>query len=177
MIRRHKKHANHILLLFMCILLTVSVSSCVYLEALEDLSDKINEEVLLEWRNYQAPPSGFMAQKGTLGIIWVSSDKEPTAKFYKMKKKVDDSAIRAIITSHKLLDVRLQKERLTPLVKKFYLNVFSAAFSDEGFEVKIVETPYDPEDIPDAATKLRVNYLMVLDVLVFGVGSAYHNLN
>jgi hypothetical protein len=113
-----------------------------------------------------------MTRKGTIGIIWISSVTEPTAKFYTGYNEGKWTAT-ANPYRDKNLDRVLQQTKIAPLVKKFYLNVFSRAFTDEGFDVKTIETPRLKKNISDFKTiaeELRVNHLMVLEVLAFGSG-------
>lgn len=117
-------------------------------------------------------PSDFMARKGTIGLIWISWVEALSAEFY---TDYNEGKWRATPNPYrdKDLDRVLRQTKLAPLVEKFYLNVFSKAFTDEGFEVIIIETPWPEKNLYDfeaVAKELQVNHLMILEVLAFGNG-------
>lgn len=117
-----------------------------------------------------APPPDFMTQKGTIGIIWIPNTKNVAATVYEGYNTVAKNVNRK-------LHVCLQNVRVATLVEKFYLNVFAGAFSDEGFEVKTISPPFyksfpefKKDDYKQIAEKLHVRYLLLLEILAFGVG-------
>lgn len=138
-----------------------------------------------------APPPDFMSQKGTIGVIWTNDGKKSTAQMYKLGSQgLLDMAINQAMAG-KIIK-RLDKEEIAPLVKRFYLDMFSAAFSVEGFEIQTVDTAYDknklkkikknkakneglsPYDFKSIAEELQVNRLMVLDIQAFGIARSYY---
>jgi len=123
-------------------------------------------------------PSNFMAKKGKIGIIWVKKDEKPTADFYQTGGQgLLDIAVNNLIAT--TLRQCLQKEELAPLIKKFYLNPFGEGFSLEGFEVKTIDSGYDLKkykkisDQRQIAKEIEVDYLIILEILSFGIGRSY----
>ncbi len=147
------------------------------------------------------PPPDFMAQKGTIGIITITTihSHKGTACYYNLGTQgILDHAINRGKDMEKQLINRLHKEETAPIVKKYYLNKFRDGFSREGFKVKTVDTAYDHKnltklekgkfmkasnevmyystiyDLKSISDELQADYLMVLEIHRFGVKRYYY---
>ncbi len=151
------------------------------------------------------PPSDFMAQKGTIGIITITTNEshKGTADYYNLGTQgiLDYAIIRNGDMVKQLINC-LNKEEIAPIVKKYYLNLFRDGFSREGFKVKTVNTAYDHKnlakleksklmtgrpgdemmyfstiyDLKSISDELQADYLMVLEIHRFGVKRNYYGI-
>jgi len=147
------------------------------------------------------PPPDFMAQKGTIGIITITTNNshKGTACYYNLGSQgILDIAINRGKDMEKQLINNLHKEEIAPIVNKYYLNLFKDGFSREGFKVKTIDTAYDHNnltkfekgkfmkasnevyyfstiyDLKSISDELQADYLMVLEIHRFGVKRYYH---
>jgi hypothetical protein len=188
-----------------------------------NLSSKTALVLVLVWTTFllgcfAAPknlsaPTDFMRKKGSIGIIYLSTEFSKGFSWagdtpYKLDQRgelyglggagiLDVALYRGVLKE--LVD-RLHEERLAPLVEKYYIKPFGDAFSHEGFDVKVIETVYDYEqltkidiekvqtvkstmafpfnavndyDYKPISNELGTDYLLVLEVYCFGVGRSY----
>jgi len=112
-------------------------------------------------------------KKGKIGIFWVSKLK----RAYMYKKGTQGLLDMAINKALSLkLQKRLEAEKVDFLVGKYYLNVFSQAFKDEGFDVKVFkENLYSPSGdlFETKAKEFDLDYMFVLAIGRFGIERSY----
>jgi hypothetical protein len=152
------------------------------------------------------PPATFMQERSTIGIIWLydSTRGNPAADFYPLGLEGStwmpnpgwmSGAFMTRVRAGNLI-ARLRTQELSPLVKRFYLNVFREAFTLEGFNVKTVDSSYDLRrlrkikaderlkigdekqriayyDLSLISKDLHVDYLLSLEIIKFGIARAY----
>jgi hypothetical protein len=129
--------------------------------------------------------ANLVAEKRKVGVVWISQDNNNVAKLY---KQGDQGLVDVIVSSAATSEVakRFEKEKVSPYVQKYYLNVFKGAFSDEGCLTKVVDKSYSKDslkrmketgffwyDLRPIAKELQVDNLMVLDMIKFGAIRKY----
>lgn len=147
-------------------------------------------------------PQSFIEKKSKIGIIWIKDSEKHTGDLYADVKESGAGCLCDLIslgvahaTSTELAN-RIRMEETAPLVKKHYLNVFSDAFSVDGFEVKPIDNAYDKKSLlkfeinksdaknekkdlyysyrlKSVSEELQTDYIMVLESIRFGVKTEY----
>jgi len=117
-------------------------------------------------------------KKGKIGIFWASK----LDRAYMYKKEQGQGVLMFLLSTaiNKALSLNLEKrlkaEKVNSLVGKYYLNVFSQAFLDEGFEVKVIkENLYSQSGnlFQTKAKELDLDYMFVLAIGKFGIERSY----
>ena len=127
----------------------------------------------------------LLSKKGKIGLVWIDTTSNPTARLYKITGSAGilDYLIFEVTTSE--LKDRLEKEKTQTYIEKFFIANFRKEFSSAGLTVNTMKDAYHrsdlvkldegfedpPYDFKPLANRLEVDYLVVLDVLKFGIES------